>query len=140
MISAVDTNILLDIARPNPDFLADSLELIEQAGNDGSLVVCPLVHAELSAHFSDQITLSEFLSDFAIRVDTFSEHSTWEAGQCWRNHRKAGGKRDRIIPDFLIGSHAQHQAGRLLTRDRGFYHSYFARLKVAAKASDLRIH
>lgn len=34
-------------------------------------------------------------------------------------HRKAGGKRNRLMADFIIGAYTLRQADRLLTRDRG---------------------
>jgi len=136
MISAIDTNILLDLARPNPDFVDNAVALLEQAGEEGGLVICPVVHAELAAQFPTAEALSRFLHQLDIRLEPFGEKTTWEAGQGWLLYRKAGGKRERIISDFLIGSHAANQAARLLTRDRGFYRKHFARLKVVETPSD----
>jgi len=48
----------------------------------------------------------------------------------WKRHRASGGKRERVIADFLIGAHAASQCERLLTRDRGYYKRYFAGLTV----------
>ncbi|MGH9558014.1 MAG: type II toxin-antitoxin system VapC family toxin, partial [Bryobacteraceae bacterium] len=52
------------------------------------------------------------------------------ASRAWRTYRKQGGQRTRILADFLIGAHAQAQATRLLSRDRGFYGKLFPSLDV----------
>lgn len=51
-------------------------------------------------------------------------------GPIHKKYRAAGGKRDRVVADFLIGAHAVSQCDRLLTRDRGYYRKYFAGLSV----------
>jgi predicted nucleic acid-binding protein len=56
------------------------------------------------------------------------------AGATWRQYRRDHGKRDRLIADFLVGAHAATQCDRLLTRDRGFYRSYFQQLTIVDPA------
>ena len=41
---------------------------------------------------------------------------------------REGGQRTQILPDFLIGAHAQLQPTRLISRDRGFYERLFPEL------------
>lgn len=45
-------------------------------------------------------------------------------------HRGRSLRAARLVPDFLIGAHAQLRGGRLLTRDRGFYRRFFSKLRI----------
>jgi len=130
MITAIDTNVLLDILVPNEKFCGASTQAIEAASAEGALVICDLVYAELGAFFTAQRDCDEFLRDNEIRVEPLSRAAHFLAGRLWREYRRRGGPRTRILSDFLIGAHALSQADRLVSRDRGFYRGFFPQLHL----------
>ncbi|HWZ42524.1 MAG TPA: PIN domain-containing protein [Candidatus Saccharimonadales bacterium] len=130
MITAIDTNVLLDILVPNQLFCEGAIEAVEDSASSGSLVVCDLVYAELCMHFNARQECDDFLESSEIRVQSFSRETSFQASRAWRTYRQQGGQRTRILADFMIGAHAQIQATRLLSRDRGFYHRLFPSLTV----------
>jgi predicted nucleic acid-binding protein len=130
MITAVDTNVLLDILVPNETFCDASVLALENAAAEGSVVVCDLVYAELCIHFNTQAECDRFLHGNEIRVEALNSEAQFLASSAWRAYRKQGGPRTRILSDFLIGAHAAVQATRLLSRDRGFYRKLFPALSL----------
>lgn len=136
MITAIDTNILLDVLVPNEAFCDASVGALEDAATSGGLVVCDIVYAELSIHFLSQRECDAFLEENEIRVEPLSRESHFLASRVWRSYRKQGGQRTRILADFLIGAHAQTQAMRLLSRDRGFYRKLFPSLDLVDPSSE----
>ena len=50
-----------------------------------------------------------------------SREAPFAASGAWRKYRKAGGRRWRMLPGFLVGAHAMAQATCLVSRDGGFY-------------------
>jgi predicted nucleic acid-binding protein len=128
MITAVDTNILLDILVPNEQFYETSADALEEAAGEGSVVISDIVYAELCIHFENQRECDAFLESNEIRVQALTREAHFLASRAWRMYRQQGGKRTRILADFLIGAHGQKQALRLLSRDRGFYRKLFPSL------------
>ena len=130
MITAIDTNILLDVLIPNNEYCAAAEAAMEQAASQGSLVISDIVYAELCVFFERQGECDAFLDANEIRVEPLTRDSHFRASRAWRAYRKRGGKRTRILGDFLIGAHAEGQATRLISRDRGFYRRLFPALRL----------
>ena len=128
MITAVDTNVLLDVFVADERFGPQSAQWLRKAYDRGSIVYCNIVYAELAPAFPDRQALDDALRAINAMESPIDLAVAHDAGRRWRRYRAAGGRRTRIITDFLIGAHAVAIAGTFLTRDRGFYRTYFPEL------------
>ncbi len=130
MITAVDSNILLDLLTGSAEHGPRSAAALRRAAADGALVASTAVWAEVIGAYADPGSVMSRLDRLGIELVPDDRKVAIEAGRVYRAYRTAGGTRRRILPDFLIGGHAQVHADRLLTRDRGFYRSHFGRLTI----------
>lgn len=130
MITAVDTNILLDVFGADPKFAPASAEALRHCLREGALVASEVVWAETATVFGDAGRFREAMNKLPATFSAMTEEAATKAAQAWRRYRAGGGRRDRIAADFLIGAHALVTADRLLTRELGFYRRYFSGLRI----------
>ena len=128
VITSVDTNVLQDVLVSNAPHHAQSVECLRVAYDRGTLLVCDIVYANLVPAFGERVVLDRALREIGVIVFPINSDIAWEAGARWMRYRQAGGPRKRIITEYLIGAHAITSADAFLTRDRGFYTSYFPEL------------
>jgi len=133
VITAVDTKILIDILEPDLVHGLHSKEALKKCLREGAVVACDVVWAEVAtAYGNNQKDLVEALQVVRIGFSAMSMESALGAARSWHTYRRRGGGCDRIAADFLIGGHAAAQAERLLTRDLGFYKTYFKGVAVVS--------
>ncbi len=155
MISAVDTNILLDLLIGDPEYVSESEQRLNEAADAGRVVISEPVYAELSPRFADSADVDGFLDLTGVVFESSTRPTLHRAGTAWRAYTRRRPRmlacpqcgeplpgrcracgavvqvRQHVLADFLIGAHAASQADRLITRDRGYYATYFPDLELA---------
>ena len=129
MITVVDTSVLLDVFLMDDQHGPRSRQWLRTAYDEGAVIACDLVYAELVPAFGDRPVLDRTLREINVTLVPIDMSIACEAGLRWMRYRRAGGQRTRILSDFLIGAHALAKVDTFLTRDRGFYATYFPDLK-----------
>ena len=114
--TVVDSSVLLDVYTEDADWVDWSQTQLTRAAQHGAIILNAVVVAEISPRFSRIETLREALPSMAI-IETIPPAAAFLAGHAHAAYRRAGGSREAILPDLLVGAHAATTGRRLLTRD-----------------------
>jgi predicted nucleic acid-binding protein len=128
----VDSDVLIDVAEEDPVWGEWSRSALERVADASTLVVNPIIYAEVSASYARVEELVRFMPAALYR----REHLPWEAaflaGKAHLAYRRRGGQARAPLPEFYIGAHAAVCGHRLLTRDASRFRTYFPRLDIIA--------
>lgn len=126
----VDTHVLIDVFGPPNPFAGWSAHQLAKWKREAQLVLTPVVWAELAGMRSSEADLATTLAPLDFVREAMPFAAAYEAGRVHVAYRKAGGARERTLPDFFIGAHALVKSHQLLTRDPRRYRGYFPSVEI----------
>ncbi|MGN6551023.1 MAG: type II toxin-antitoxin system VapC family toxin [Pararhizobium sp.] len=130
MAILVDTNVLIDVAARDPDWLGWSRRRLAKAWEAGAVVINPIIYSEFSYRYGNIDAVDAVLDRDAFRREALPWRAAFAAAQAFRRYRRSGGGRETVLPDFLIGAHAAIRGYGLLTRDTRRYRTYFPMVEL----------
>jgi predicted nucleic acid-binding protein len=114
--TVVDSSVLLDVFTEDAAWGAWSQMQLTLAAQRGALILNAVVLAEIGPRFERVETLRSTLPSMAV-IEEIPFAAAFLAGHAHASYRRAGGRREAMLPDFLIGAHAAVTGRPLLTRD-----------------------
>lgn len=128
----VDTNILLDITTKDSPFQDWSTNALVEAQAVATLAGNAIIYAELCAGYITKQEVDAFVSVLKIEWLEIPLEAAFAASCAFKTYKGRGGSRTGVLPDFLIGAHAEALTVPLLTRDVRRYRTYFPDLQLIA--------
>ena len=128
----VDSNVILDIANEDDEWLDWSSSMLAEASERGPLVINPIIYSEVSARYDTIEQVDDAVPPDFYRRAPLPWEAAFLAGKCFVQYRRRGGTKTSPLPDFFIGAHAAVVGMTLLTRDARRYRAYFPKLRIVS--------
>lgn len=128
----VDSNVFLDLFDADTQHSRWSAKRLRACLEVGSVILSPIVWAEIHQAVTSRQRLETAINWLNPRREKLDFDMAECAGKAHISYRRSGGSRERTLPDFLIGAHAEIAGHKLLTRDPGRYRSYFPTVDIIA--------
>ena len=127
----VDSNVLLDILIPDPEWEEWSSAALAEVAESSLLAINPIIFTEVSIGF-DRIEDLEAALPQDFRREALPWDAAFLAGKAFLSYKQRSGSKASTLPDFFIGAHAAVRGYALLTRDAARYRTYFPALTLVA--------
>ncbi len=130
MAVLVDTCVYLDILAEDRRWFEWSSTALAKAADTGTIVLNPIIYAEVSAHIDRIEFLDSFFPEAIFDYQPISKEAAFLAGKRHVEYRKRGGQKLSPLADFFIGAHAAVGRLPLVTRDVKRFSTYFPKLEL----------
>jgi predicted nucleic acid-binding protein len=106
-----------------------ALAKLDDLRSVGGVFINQIIYSEMCAFAESEEEAETVLSPLVSRVD-FPWHAAFPAGRAFKLYRKRGGRKNRMLPDFLIAAHADVMGWKLVTNNARDIQSYFPELDI----------
>lgn len=132
----VDTNVVIDLVAPGSRWFDWAAQTVHGAKPRDGVTASVIVVAELASAAGSVEEIAEMLGGFKIAIAELEPSAAFRAGVAHSAYRLAGGTREKLLGDFLIGAHAAARNVPLATRDPKPYRRYFPDLALITPELD----
>jgi len=125
--ACLDTSALIALLNDAEDAHTAVLREFQKYKTSGMVFITEVVFAEASAGMSSAEELRLALDELGISDLAANDEGLFSAGQVFKNYRrsKGTGKKDGVLPDFMIGAVAEAKGVALITlNDRDFVNKF----------------
>lgn len=124
MAVIVDTNVIIDVITDDNDWADWSIAQLQRLA-PGGLVINPAIYAELCYGFPSHEPVDELVAHFQLAYAEIPRVGLFKAAKAFRAHKRRGGIRGVVLPDFFVGGHAEAAGMAIVTRDIARFRTYF---------------
>ncbi|MBI4557986.1 MAG: type II toxin-antitoxin system VapC family toxin [Candidatus Hydrogenedentes bacterium] len=126
----VDSCVFLDIFTCDTRWFEWSSKAVARACDEGSVILNPVIYAEISIRFERIEQLELLLPPEVFEYRDMPREAAFLAGKCFVKYRRRGGQMMLPLPEFFIGAHAAVTDLPLVTRDAKRFRAYFPGLRL----------
>ena len=125
--ACLDTSALIALLNETEDAHVAVLREFQKYKSTGMVFITEVIFAEASAGMSSATELRLALDELGIADLSANDEGLFSAGQMFKDYRrsKGTGKKDGVLPDFMIGAVAKARGVALITlNDRDFVNRF----------------
>ena len=121
----IDTNIIIDVLIRDPLYGKSSLDRLDAQLLLGTALINDIIWAELSPRFANPVSIDSAMQGLRLTHAPIPKAAWFRAAQVHREYRQRGCVRHRVLPDFIIGAHAEYLEVGIMSRDPKPFRTYF---------------
>lgn len=131
MTSFVDTNILISLLDDTHEHHQWCVNEVANARLDGPVVITDIVYSEFSIGMGSKADTDQAVTELALERHRPSREALFSAGRAFKQYKEENeGPKLNVLPDFIIGAHAQTEDCSLITCNGRDFIGYFENLDV----------